>query len=281
MATKNYKIITWVLLALSTAVSGNEITVIDDWQRTVSLATTAHRIITLAPHLGELVYSAGGGDRLIGVSEHSDYPPPIRNLPIVADYRTFNQELLIKLAPDLILVWGVMLKQPVFQRLAASGHNFYVSEPNTFEDIAKNLEDIGVLIGQQQQTKGIATQFRQTIKSMRNDVAVPPRTAYLLWLKPTLSINRTSWISKAISLCGGINIYADLEPQIVRLSREALLLSKPDYIMHSFESGVNKKTIINLFGNDIPTHYIDADLIQRPALRIIQGVAKICRIYKP
>ena len=272
---------TLILIALCAAGIADEIVVTDDWQRTISLQNPAARIVTLAPHLTELVYSAGGGERLVGVSEHSDYPEQALSLPVVADYRTFNKELLLKLAPDLILVWGVMLKQPIYRRLNAAGYSFYVSEPGDFADIAKTLEDIGMLIGQPQPSTARADQFRQTIKSLQRDTQATRRTAYLLWLKPTLSINRTSWMSKAISVCGGINIYADLEPQVVRLGREALLVSKPDYVMHSFDSGIDEKTIVDLFGSEIPTHYIESDLIQRPSLRIVQGVEKICRIYEP
>ena len=274
-----YKIIIFILIALCTSINANEIVVVDDWQREISLDTPARRIITLAPHLTELVYSAGGDEYLLGVSEHSDYPPQALALPIVSDYRTFNQELLLKLAPDLILVWGVMLKQPVFRRLNATGYNFYVSQPSNFEDIASTLEDIGALIGQSQTAIAQADQFRQTLESLRRSAQENRKTAYLLWLKPTLSVNRTSWMSKAISLCGGTNIYADLEPQVVRLGRETLLLSKLDYVIHSFESGIDKETIVNLFGDDIPTRYIESDLIQRPSLRIVQGIEKICHTY--
>ena len=273
------KIIIFILLGLCATVAADEIIVVDDWQRTISLENPARRIITLAPHLTELVYSAGGGPYLVGVSEHSDYPPQVLELPVVADYRTFNRELLLKLAPDLILVWGVMLKQPVFRRLNDTGYDFYISEPNDFEDIAKTLRDVGVLIGQPEKSSVLADRFEQTLAALRRTVQTNHKTAYLLWLKPTLSVNRTSWISKAIGLCGGTNIYADLEPQVVRLGREALLLSKPDYIFHSFESGVDKGTIADLFGKQIPTHYIESDLIQRPSLRIVKGVEKICRVY--
>ena len=274
-----YKIIIFILIALCTSINANEIVVVDDWQRKISLDAPARRIITLAPHLTELVYSAGADEYLLGVSEHSDYPPQALALPIVSDYRTFNQELLLKLAPDLILVWGVMLKQPVFRRLNATGYNFYVSQPSDFEDIANTLEDIGALIGQSQTAIAQADQFRQTLESLRRSAQANRKTAYLLWLKPTLTVNRTSWMSKAISLCGGTNIYADLEPQVVRLGRETLLLSKPDYVIHSFESGIDKETIVNLFGDEIPTRYIESDLIQRPSLRIVQGIEKICHTY--
>ena len=268
-----------MLTGLAAASDADELVVVDDWQRTVSLEAPARRIVALAPHLTELVYSAGGGDRLVGVSEHSDYPPQALALPVVADYRTFNRELLVKLAPDLILVWGVMLKQPVFQRLSAGGYNFYVSQPSDFVDIAETLEDIGSLIGRPQQSIALADEFRKTLASLSRPLQAGRETAYLLWLKPTLTINRSSWMSKAIGLCGGTNIYADLKPEVVRLGRETLLRSHPDYIIHSFESAMTKEAVINLFGEEIPTYYVDSDLIQRPSLRIVKGVEKICRIY--
>ena len=39
----------------------------------------AERIVTLAPHLTELAYSAGAGDKLVGVVAYSDYPPARSN----------------------------------------------------------------------------------------------------------------------------------------------------------------------------------------------------------
>ena len=41
----------------------------------------APRVITLAPHLAELVAAVGGADHLVGVSRYSDHPPVIRGLP--------------------------------------------------------------------------------------------------------------------------------------------------------------------------------------------------------
>ena len=66
---------------------------------------TVRRIITLAPHLTELVYAAGAGDRLVGVVEYSDFPPQAENLPRVGDSFRLDHERVASLAPDLVLVW--------------------------------------------------------------------------------------------------------------------------------------------------------------------------------
>ncbi len=50
------------------------ITVVDDAGQQLTLAQPAQRIVSLAPNITELVFAAGAGDRLVGVSEYSDYP---------------------------------------------------------------------------------------------------------------------------------------------------------------------------------------------------------------
>ena len=66
---------------------------------------SVRRIIALAPHLTELVFTAGAGDRLVGVVEYSDYPPESRALPRVGDSFQLDYKRVASLAPDLVLVW--------------------------------------------------------------------------------------------------------------------------------------------------------------------------------
>ncbi|MFN5100008.1 MAG: cobalamin-binding protein, partial [Burkholderiaceae bacterium] len=59
------------------------LSVVDDSGNTVTLATPAQRIVSLAPHATELLFAAGAGKQVIGVSEHSDFPAEAKNLPSV------------------------------------------------------------------------------------------------------------------------------------------------------------------------------------------------------
>ena len=68
---------------------------------------TYQRVVTLAPNLTELVFAAGAGSSLIGVSAYSDYPPAALELPIVGDAFMIDQEQLAILNPDLLLVCPV------------------------------------------------------------------------------------------------------------------------------------------------------------------------------
>jgi len=66
---------------------------------------TAERVVALAPHLSEMMFAIGAGDRLVGVSSWSDYPRAVLELPEVGDAFTVDQEQLSLLVPDLLLVW--------------------------------------------------------------------------------------------------------------------------------------------------------------------------------
>src|SRR5688572_5161853 len=77
----------------------------------------ARRIVTLAPHLTELVYTAGAGDRLVGAEAYSDYPEAAKRLPRVGDAFQVDYERLLALKPDLVLVWATGTPEPVIEQL--------------------------------------------------------------------------------------------------------------------------------------------------------------------
>ena len=51
-----------------------EIEVIDDSGRAVLLKSPARRVVSLSPHTTELVFAAGGGDKLVATTEGSNFP---------------------------------------------------------------------------------------------------------------------------------------------------------------------------------------------------------------
>ena len=83
----------------------------------------AQRIVTMAPFLTELVFSAGAGDRVVGVSAHSDYPPEARGLPEVGSAVAFSIEPIAAMRPDLALVWKDSVRSEDLKRLEAFGQS--------------------------------------------------------------------------------------------------------------------------------------------------------------
>ena len=82
-------------------------------------AGVAPRVVSLAPHLTELVFSAGAGDHLVGVVAYSDYPEAARSIPRIGDAFNLDFERLAELTPDLVLAWKSGTPGPVRDRLEA------------------------------------------------------------------------------------------------------------------------------------------------------------------
>jgi iron complex transport system substrate-binding protein len=91
-----------------------------------SNSNAAQRIIALSPHLAELVFAVGAGDRLIGVSAYTDYPEAAAKLPVIGDAFMLDLERLTVLKPDLLLAWQSGTPAHVVDELRSRGYRVEV-----------------------------------------------------------------------------------------------------------------------------------------------------------
>src|SRR6267143_3510414 len=120
----------WVVAVL--LLHGNaigQIKVVDDYGHQVSLSTPASRIVSLAPHLTELLYAAGAGPKLVGAVAFSDFPPEARALPRVGNDALIDLEVVLALRPDLIVAWPNPGTVRAVNRLAELQLPVFRSEP--------------------------------------------------------------------------------------------------------------------------------------------------------
>lgn len=122
-------------------------TLTDDSGRTVQLPGPAQRIVALAPHITEVLYTAGAGDKIVGTVDYSDYPPAARRIPRVGGYSRIDLEAVLALRPDLVIVWESGNNMAQADKLRALGLPVYVSQPNRLADIARQIERYGELAG--------------------------------------------------------------------------------------------------------------------------------------
>ncbi|MBX9723022.1 MAG: helical backbone metal receptor, partial [Candidatus Obscuribacterales bacterium] len=145
------------------------IRVIDDSQRAVILEKPARRIISLAPHVTELVFAAGAGDLLVGVSEYSDFPEEAKKIASVGNIFALDLERLLALKPDLIIIWGTGNAKLLAKKLRDNKITVFESEPRNYEDIAASIEKIAKLSGTENIGANAAQQFRLRLKSLAHN----------------------------------------------------------------------------------------------------------------
>ena len=271
---KNILIYTALVVYLFCGTAHSEINVVDDWGRTVKLKKPAVKIISLAPHLTELVFSAKAHNALIGVSKHCDYPKSVKTLPKVSDYQSVNYEIINILQPDLILLWGAGAKSTMLNKLKELEFTTYISQPETFEDIATNLIAIGKLTGNEKSAVNASKKF---IEDMGTAIypSYRPKLLYLVWNSPPMSISNDTWIAHIISHCGATNMFGDSTSAYPILNRESLVHTPVDLIVHSLNN-FDEDSAYTLLKRKTEVMHIESDFLQRPSLRLVEGKKRLC-----
>jgi iron complex transport system substrate-binding protein len=266
-----------------TSSTAAEISLRDDLDRAVLLKQPARRIVTLAPFLTELVYTAGAGERIVGVSAFSDYPPEARKLPQVGTAVSLAIESIAALAPDLVLAWRDSMRPEDIERITRFGAAVYVAHSRNFEDVPRNLAAIGALTGHD--VSGAIAAYEQRLARLRSDNAGKRKvTAFLeIWNRPLTTIAGRHFINEALEICGARNVFRDLDGVAPVVSWEQVYLRDPQIVVgmssasnaEEFRANWRSRKVLSAVKSDHLV-FVDADGIRRLTARTPDGVAALC-----
>jgi iron complex transport system substrate-binding protein len=261
------------------------LTVVDDAGRRLTLEAPAQRIISMAPHITELLFAAGGGERIVGAINFSDYPEAAKKIPLVGSNAQIDMERVIALKPDLLIVWQSGNTGRQLEQLGKLGIPVFLSEPRRLDQVADSLTRFGHLLGTEPAAASSAARFRATIAGLRARYAgrAPVRVFYQIWDKPLYTLSGRHMIDDAIRACGGVNIFAGLTVVAPSVSTEAVLEANPEAIIGGDQhdpddAGIGiwkpyRSMLAVARGN---LFRLDGELLTRPGPRAAEGVAQLC-----
>ncbi len=252
-------------------------------------AASAQRIVALAPHLAELVYSAGADERLVGVVAFSDFPPEVKALPQVGDAFRVDYEAITALQPDLVLAWTSGNPPETVARLRALGLPVVALEPARIADVADHIERIGALAGTMDQAATTSARFRERLAALTHqaDGAESLRVFVQITERPYFTVTDRHFLGQALRLCGGENVFGALPGLTATVGLEAILEARPAVIIASDMGGAGATPLAGWAAwPDLPAvragnlYAIDADLLSRPSVRILDGVQALCGVLE-
>lgn len=280
---------TWTIAALCLLAGGAAAAAVgveDDSGRSVRLAEPARRIVSLAPHLAELLFAAGAGAAIVGAAEYSDYPPAARSIPRIGDARALDLERVVALRPDLIVAWTSGTPRRQLERLRALGHAVFENEPAGLDSIASTIERLGILAGTPAEAKAHAARFRAELARLRSAYAgrAPVRTFYQVAERPLVTVSAGHVIAEALALCGAVNVFAHDRQWFPQPSREAVLLAQPAAIVVAAAPGQRSAALApwrRWHGlravAEGRLYTVDPDFLHRATPRILAGIETLCR----
>lgn len=259
------------------------VTVHDDAGNAVTLDKPAMRVISMAPHVTETLFAAGGGSRIVGAVNYSDYPEAAKSIPRIGSNREIDMERVISMKPDLIVAWMHNNSERQIEMVRKLGVPVFLSDPQKLEGIPDNVARLGQLMGTQAVADPAAAELRRQLASLRSRYAGRPtvRTFYQVWDKPLYTLSGRHIITDALRLCGGENIFDKLTVTAPIVSIESVLQADPEAVFGTAEKNYGGVNLWKPYASLTATRKdnlftVDGNLLNRAGPRMIAGTAVLC-----
>ena len=196
-------------------------------------ATAQERVVSLAPSLSEIMVELGAAEQVVGVLDGGPRPPQLAEVASVGRLGQLELESLLAVEPTLVLLWPDSISRAQREQLRQFGIALLVAEPVTLEQLAEQFVEIGARIGRAEQGRRLAEEFRAGVAELRQRYRREPplRVFYQVWDRPLYTLGGRQIISQALEVCGGRNVFADLQLPAPQVSIESVLSRDPQVIL--------------------------------------------------
>jgi iron complex transport system substrate-binding protein len=253
------------------------------------------RIICMAPSITETVFALGLGDRVVGVSDFSDYPPEAKNRDKIGGVVNPNMEAIVALNPDLVLALPNVTHESLFRSLRLLGVNVVTVRNDTLDDLFKSIVKIGEETSTQEQAREMGDRLRAKFSEVRERVAdLPPKKVmFIVGVDPLFVAGRGTFIDELIEIAGGDNIAGDSLSKYPQLGIEKVVAMAPDVILYTsfnFELTPEQEEMAKELWSPYPSipavengriHGLVADYVTLPGPRLDIGVEEMARAIHP
>lgn len=264
-----------IVVSLACACSGNDDPAAGDG--------AVRRVVTFAPHLAEIMFVVGAEEQLVGVSAWSDFPRAVLDLPMVGDAFMIDQEQLSLLQPDLVLTWESGMPVHTVDELRQRGYRVEVIRTRSLDDVAAAIRRIGELTGRQEAAARAADAFETAFDELRDAHRddSPIEVFFQVSARPLYTVNREHFISEIITICGGRNIFDDLDGFAPTVDAEAVVDRDPEVMLAGANLGDDAFAEWNRWPQLAAIRYgnqflLPDETIGRPSPRLVQAARSVC-----
>lgn len=274
------------LLACCTGCWAAEIVLDQADGSTLILEAPATRIVTLSPHLAELVYAAGAGDRLIATVEFSNFPEAAAAIPRVGDAYRLDAERIVSLHPDLVIAWDSGNPRPAIEQLRSLAIPVWSVEILEPAEIANAVQAIGTATGQEAVAKRESEKIRQRLANLASDYEDAMALSYFYQVgeSPLFTINGNHLISRGLELCGGHNVFDDEPGLAFQVGYESVIVANPDALFAPYIEGEadplsawREWPAMKAVSRD-SLFLLPADAVSRATPRFLDALEMACRL---
>lgn len=268
----------------------------DDLGRTIVLNGYPTQIVATAASVTDLLFAVGAGDLIVGRDDFSTYPEDALEIPSIGSFwNGVPAEIILSMNPDLVIAAEVISVEQVEEMEALGLTVYWQQNPTDFDGLYKNLHDIAVLTGMEENEIALIDNLKariDVINTLTSKIDLKVSVYYELDgtdpLNPWTTGSGT-FIDYIITIAGGINVASVLEGDYVQINSEVLIESNPEVIILADALyGVSPEIVAERPGWDEISAVVndrvypfDPGILSVPGTRLVDGLEELTILLYP
>ncbi len=272
------------------------VNLIDGLGHSITLASPARRVVSIAPSNTEILYAIGAGSQVVGRDEFSDFPAEAKNLPSVGgSFSKFDTESIVNLKPDLVLASELTPPEQVqaIQNLGLTV--YYLSNPKDLDGLYANLKTVAKLTGHETEADKLVESLQGRVKAVADKTASLSEKPSVFYELDSTDPNAPytagpgTFIDTLIGMAGGKNVADPSGPAWAQLSLEQIVVLDPQIILLGDSAyGATPESVGQRAGwggldavKNGRVFPFDDNLASRPGPRLVDGLEALVKVLHP
>lgn len=248
-----------------------------------SFASPPERIISLAPGITEILFAAGLGDRVVGVTSFCDYPEEAKKKPKIGGMSNPSLEAVVRLRPDIVVMTTDGNPAEFQRRLDRLGIRTHVFRSLTIDELPGGIRDMGLALGEEERFTALASGIERTIAEYASrHTRGGGKILFIISPEPLIVAGPGTAIDDAIRMLGWTNIAGNAQSRYPKFSIETIFRQSPDVIvigrmrenMEALSAGLLKKIDHVRAVKNNRVMYL-GDGLYRLGPRVTEGIAEL------
>ncbi|HWQ71576.1 MAG TPA: helical backbone metal receptor [Desulfitobacteriaceae bacterium] len=266
---------------------------------------TVQRIISLIPSATEILYYLGLEERIVGVTEHCNYPEEAKFKYKIGTFAHPQLSKILSLEPDVVLADGA-LHRKIIEELQNKKIKVLVATPVSVDDIFMLMSELGYISHTEITVQQIINILKERVDKLRQkSILTNPKVLPLMTKDPFVMLGPRSFQYDALKLAGAQLMDLQSNDYYVKVHWEKIKKFDPEVILFcgvkkgqqlplKCKDCILKRPICHRTIDDIITNEwkeltafqenriypISCDTICRPGPRLFDGVEKLHRLFQ-
>lgn len=277
--------------------TGYPLTLTDALGNEITIEEEPERIVSLIPSNTEITFALGQGDKVVGVSDHDNYPEEVLDIEKIGGME-LNVEAIIGLEPDVVLAHelGVSSSQEAFEQIEQAGIPvFVIKDAQDIASTYETIEMIGQVIGAGQEAEQVVTEMQEGFAEIEEAAsAIPEEDIQSVFFENSpapeiYTAGQNTFIQELLEIINAKNAAGEHEGWLA-MDPEAIIELNPDVIVTSYGSYIEnpEEEVLSRDGFDVVqavaderVYDIPADIITRSGPRLVDGAEALAEVVYP